>query len=222
MKAATLALLALVVAARVSAQQVQENRLRSADPAVVRAVDSALAQAAARGLPGEPLIQKAIEGTAKGAPPERVVAAVGVLLARLETASGALRAGGITSPAPAAIQAGAFALAAGLDSAAVSSLSRAAPTAQAVEVTLSVSATLAAIGVPAAQVLEVVSQALRSGEPPAALLSLPAQVQAGIARGASPGAAAAGVTRGQSQGQGRGPTNVPRRGPPPGRGRQGP
>ena len=110
MKAAILALLALVVAARVSAQQVQENRLRSADPAVVRAVDSALAQAAARGLPGEPLIQKAIEGTAKGAPPERVVAAVGVLLARLETASGALRAGGITSPAPAAIQAGAFAL----------------------------------------------------------------------------------------------------------------
>ena len=228
MKTATLALLTLVVTARAAAQQTTDERLRSAAPAVVRAVDSLLAQATALGLPGEPLIQKAIEGTAKGAPPERVTAALGALLDRLGSSAAALRAGGVTSPDPAAIEAGAFALSAGLDPTAISSLARAAAEAHAVDVTLRVGGTLAAIGVPSAQVVELVSQSLRSGEPPAALLSLPARVQAGMARGASPAAAAAGVTHGQGQGQGRGrgqgrgPTNVPRRGPPPGKGPSGP
>jgi hypothetical protein len=220
----TFTLLALLVSVRAAAQQATDQRLHSAAPVVVRAVDSLVAQAAARGLPGEPVILKAIEGTAKGASPERVVAALGVVLERLGSAAAALREGGDTNPGPAAIEAGAFALSAGLDSLAVSSLARASAAAQAVEVTLRVSGTLAAIGVPSSQVVELVAQALRSGEPPAALLSLPARVQAGMARGASPAAAAAGVTHGQGQGQGRGrgPTNVPRRGPPPGKGPSSP
>lgn len=218
MRLITLALLAIVVTPAAAQQPVAE-RLRGAAPAVARAVDSVLDQAAARGLPGEPLIQKAIEGTAKGAPPERVIAALGELLTRLDAAAAALRGGGVATPDAAEIEAGAFAFSAGLDSVTVSGLARAGLTAHAVDVTLRVGGTLAAIGVPAAQVLEVVTRALRSGESPGALLSLPARVQAGMARGASPAAAAAGVSHGQghTQGRGRG-TEGPPRGPPPGKG----
>lgn len=209
-------LLTVTVSAPLGAQQGVAQRLRSAAPEVVRAVDSALALAATRGLPGEPLVQKAIEGTAKGAPPERVTAAVHALLVRLGASAGALRAAGVVGAEPAAIEAGAFALSAGLDSAAVAALARSGAAAHAVEVTLRVSGTLAAIGVPGAQVLALVSEALRTGEPPGQLLALPGQVQAAMARGATPAAAAAGLTRG-AQGRARAPA-PPRRGPPPGKG----
>lgn len=216
MKATGALLLAVIVAAPLRAQHGTAQRLRNAAPDVVRAVDSALVLAASRGLPGEPLVQKAIEGTAKGAPPERVTAAVRALLDRLGASAGALRTGGVVQPDPGAIEAGAFALSAGLDSAAVAALARAGGAAHAVEVTLRVSGTLAAIGVPGAQVLELVSAALRAGEPPGRLMALPGQVQAAMARGATPAAAAAGLTRG-AQGRARAP-DPPRRGPPPGKG----
>lgn len=209
-------LLVALAAAPAAAQQPVVERLRAAPPVVVQAVDSLLAVAAAHGLPGEPLIQKAIEGTAKGAPSDRVIRALGALLARLNTAAAALRAGGFKTVPEAAIEAGAFALAAGLDSTAVTTLARASARAQAADVTLRVAGTLAAIGVPAAQVLELVTQALRSGDPPGGLLSLPGRVQAAMAHGATPAAAAAGVSRG-TPGRGRG-VDAPQRGPPPGKG----
>jgi hypothetical protein len=208
-------LLAVTVTVPLGAQQGVAHRLRGAAPDVVRVVDSALALAASRGLPGEPLVQKAIEGTAKGAPADRVTAAVRALLERLGTSALALQAGGVAGANPAEIEAGAFALSAGLDSAGVATLARSAATANAVEVTLRVSGTLAAIGVPGAQVLELVSQALSAGEAPGRVLALPGQVRAAIARGATPAAAAAGLTRGA---QGRAGAPDPPRGPPPGKG----
>src|SRR2546422_972873 len=51
--------------------------------------------ASARGLPVDPLIQKAIEGSAKGVPFERVAAAVRLVAMRLDTAAEALRQGGL-------------------------------------------------------------------------------------------------------------------------------
>ena len=211
-------LLATAGVAPVGAQQRAAERLRAAAPAVARLVDSAVAAAARRGLPGEPLIQKAIEGTAKGAPPDRVTAAVRALLVRLETSAGALYAAGVATPHPGTIEAGAFALSAGLDSAAVSALARTAAASNVVEITLRVSGTLAAIGVPGAQVVELVTQALRSGEPPGRLLSLPGQVRAAMARGATPAGAANGLTHGV-RARGR-PPDPPRRGQPPGKGSQ--
>ena len=211
-----LALVLLAVAAApVAAQDPAADRLRDAPPAVVAALDSLLARAAARGLPGELLIQKAIEGTAKAAPPDRVIAALGALLGRLSVSAAAVRTGGLRAPDDATIEAGAFALSAGLDSGTVSALAHEAAPARAAAVTLRVSGTLAALGVPATQVLELVTQALRSGESAGGLLSLPAQVQAAMAHGATPAAAAAGVARGQFRGRaGEGPP----RGPPPRRG----
>ena len=214
MRRLALALLT-VTAAPVAAQDPAADRLRDAPPTVVAALDSLLTQAAARGLPGEPLIQKAIEGTAKAAPPDRVIAALGALLGRLGVAAGALRTGGLRAPDAAMIEAGAFALTAGLDSGTVSALAHEGSAARAVDVTLRVSGTLAALGVPSKQVLELVSQALSSGVTPQALLALPAQVQAAMAHGASPAAAAAGVARGQARGRA---AEGPPRGPPPRRG----
>ena len=208
--------LLVIAAAPAAAQDPTADRLRDAAPAVMAALDSALAQAAARGLPGEPLIQKAVEGTAKGAPPERVVAALGALLVRLGVSAAALRTGGLRAPDATSIEAGAFALSAGLDSNVVSALAREGAPSHAVAVTLRVSGTLAALGVPADQVVELVTQALRAGDSAGALLSLPARVQAAMAHGANPAAAAAGVARGQARGRA---PETPPRGPPPGRGR---
>ncbi len=208
--------LAVVAALPAAAQVPVAERLRDAPPAVRRAVDSMVVLAVARGLPAEPLILKAVEGTAKQAPPERVIAALGALFDRLGTSVAALHAGGLMSPAPGDIEAGAFALSAGLDSSAVAALTRNGARTNAAEATLRVGATLRAMGVPAAEVLDLVSRALRDGQPPGQLAALPAQVQAAIARGATPAAAAAGAARGQ-RGGGR-PPEPPGRGRPPDRG----
>src|SRR3989442_14178080 len=69
--------------------------------------------ASARGLPIDPLIEKAIEGSAKGVPPERVVIALRLVATQLDTAAAALRDGGV-APDTLAIAAGEFAITAGL------------------------------------------------------------------------------------------------------------
>src|SRR5947209_18746145 len=69
-------------------------------PEVARAVAGIAASAAERGLPVEPLVQKAIEGGAKGKPADRVIAAVRALSVQLAAAAAALRSGGPAAPAP--------------------------------------------------------------------------------------------------------------------------
>src|SRR2546427_5500920 len=69
--------------------------------------------AAARGLPVELLVQKALEGGAKGVPADRVIAAVRALAGELDASAGALHSAGLAAPDGDAIEAGAFALPAG-------------------------------------------------------------------------------------------------------------
>src|SRR5437762_1239789 len=71
-------------------------------------------------------------------------------------------------------------------------------------------AALSAMGVPSAEDIGLISARLRSGQPADELLSLPANVQAEVARGSTPAQAAAGLERAAAA-QGR-------HGPPPGRG----
>src|SRR5438093_286781 len=74
-------LLAVALAGRILAQGDVAARLGGRlPPAVVTAVRQLADSAAARGLPVDPLVDKAIEGGAKGVPGERVVAAVRVVL----------------------------------------------------------------------------------------------------------------------------------------------
>ena len=54
---------------------------------IAAVVDSLRAAAAARGLPIDPVIEKAIEGSAKGVPAERVTAALRAVVDQLDTAA---------------------------------------------------------------------------------------------------------------------------------------
>lgn len=165
--------------------------------------------AAARGLPVDPLIQKAIEGSAKGVPSDRVAAALRLITAHLDTAAAALRYGGLPADTL-AIAAGEFAISAGLSGSDITALARTGANAAALTVGLRVAGTLAALGVPPAEDIGLVSVTLRSGEPSANLLLLPAHVQSEVAKGVTPAQAAAGLARAAAA--------QARHGPPPGRG----
>jgi energy-converting hydrogenase Eha subunit A len=165
--------------------------------------------ASARGLPVDPLIQKAIEGGAKGVPSARVAAAVRLVVLELDTAAAALREGGVVFDTL-VIAAGEFAITAGLSGKDITALARTGASAAALTVGLRVAGTLSAMGVPTAETIGLISIKLRSGEPASDLLLVPAQVQAEVARGVTPAQAAAGLERAAAA--------QARRGPPPGRG----
>jgi hypothetical protein len=164
--------------------------------------------AAARGLPVDPLIQKAIEGSAKGVPEGRVAAALNLIVMHLDSAAAALRDGGLPADTL-AIAAGEFAITAGLSRNDITALARTGANAAALTVGLRVAGTLAALGVPPAEDIGLVSVELRAGEPASTLLLLPAEVQAEMAKGATAAQAAAGLARAAAA--------QARRGPPPGR-----
>ena len=163
-------------------------------PQIASLVQELGTAASARGLPIDPLIDKAIEGSAKGVAPERVASAVRLVAMQLDTAATALRDGGLVADTL-AIAAAEFAITAGLSGSDIKALARTGANAVALTVGLRVAGTLAALGVPPAEDIGLVSVALRSGEPVSALLSLPANVQSAIAKGATPAQAAAGLAR---------------------------
>ncbi|HYU09678.1 MAG TPA: hypothetical protein VEK77_09890 [Gemmatimonadales bacterium] len=199
----------LTVLALLGMQQGVADRLSGRVPPDVGAVVESLAtSAAARGLPLGPLIQKAIEGSAKGIASERVIAAVGLVAMQLDTAAAALRAGGIISDTL-AIAAGAFAINAGMDARDITNLilRGGGQTAVNVRLELNVAGTLVAMGVPSAEAANLVSASLQSGRPATDLLLLPSRVQGEMARGATPAQAAAGLARAAAA--------QARRGPPP-------
>jgi hypothetical protein len=180
-------------------------------PQITSLVEELGTAAAARGLPIDPLIQKAIEGSAKGIPSERVATALRLVAMQLDTAAAALRDGGAALASDTlAIAAGEFAITAGLSKSDITALARTGANAAALTVGLRVAGTLAALGVPPAEDIALVSGALRSGEPASSLLLLPATVQSEIGKGATPAQAAAGLARAAAA--------QDRRGPPPGRG----
>jgi hypothetical protein len=168
--------------------------------------------ASARGLPVDPLIQKAIEGGAKGVPSARVAAAVRLVVLELDTAASALGDGGVVSDTV-VIAAGEFAITAGLSGKDITALARTGASVAALIVGLRVAGTLSAMGVPPAETIGLISIKLRSGEPAGDLLLVPAQVQAEVARGVTPAQAAAGLERAAAAQAERGPP--PSRGTPP-------
>ncbi len=198
MRAAGLALalvLGAVVPTGLTAQDVAARLDGRVAPEVRQAVRGIAADAAARGLPVEPLVQKAIEGGAKGVPADRVIAAVRAVAARLAEAADALRGADIAAPGTDVVEGGADALNAGLSTGQVRALVLASRPPYDPALTLRVAATLAALGVPPKQALTLVLGVISAGRAPGDLLGLPGQVQAGVARGATPAQAAAGLNR---------------------------
>ena len=177
------------------AQDVQPRLDGRVSPEVQRAVQRIAADAAAQGLPIEPLVQKAIEGAAKGVPGDRVIAAVRALAGRLGQSMAAVREGGVSTPGGDIVEGGADALNAGLTGPEVSDLVRVSQPPQDPTLTLRVAATLAALGVPAKQVLTLLQGLISNGGSQSDLLGLPGQVQTGVAQGATPAQAAAGLAR---------------------------
>ena len=196
--------LGTTLAGGLGAQDVQARLDLRVSPEVQRAVRRIAADAAAQGLPVDPLVQKAIEGGAKGVPGDRVIAAVRALAGRLAEAKEAVSEAGVAAPSGDVVEGGADALNAGLSRSQVGELVRVSQPPQDPALTLRVAATLAALGVPATQALELVQGMISAGRSPTDLLGLPGQVQAGVARGATPAQAAAGLARAAG-------------GPPPGR-----
>jgi len=189
-------LLGVLAATSVGAQGVASRLSGRVPPAVAALVERLADSAAGRGLPVEPLIEKAIEGGAKGVPDERVVTAVRATLGRLDEAATAMHTAGLARPDPEAIEAGAFALNAGLSADAVAALARHSSARYGPAATLRVAGTLVALGVPAPETVRLVQQALDAGSAPGDLLDLPQQVEGAMARGASPASAAEGLSRG--------------------------
>src|SRR3989441_3663284 len=184
---------------------------------IAAVVESLGVAAAARGLPVDPVIEKAIEGSAKGIPAERVTAALRVIVDQLDTAAASLRDGGISGDTI-AIAAGEFAITAGLRGRDITELARTGRPAADGTVGLRVAARLSALGVPRPESVKLVSTELRLGRPPADLLALPGRVETEVARGATPAQAAAGLTRAAAaQAGGPGGPGGPRHGPPPGK-----
>jgi hypothetical protein len=184
-------------APRLTAQADVAARLdRRVPPPVARAVTEIAAGAAARGLPVEPLVQKAIEGGAKRVAADRVIAAVRALATQLEAAAAALRAGGIEHPGAGVIEGGADALSAGLNPEQIGELARTSKQPYDPAMTLRVAATLASLGVPPKQTVDLMEGMMQAGRTPNDLLSLPTQVQEGVARGRTPAQAAGGLGRG--------------------------
>src|SRR5258707_281625 len=92
-------LLGSTLTGALDAQDVRPRLDRRVSPKVQRAVQRIATDAAAQGLPIDPLVQKAIEGAAKGVPADRVIAAVRALAGRLGQSMAAVREGGVTRSA---------------------------------------------------------------------------------------------------------------------------
>jgi hypothetical protein len=156
-----------------------DERTRSA---VVALVDSARVA----GLPTDPLVNKALEGSSKGADGARIVVAVRTLATDLGRARAAL--GG--APSELELVAGAAALRAGAPSRFLTSLRETYPRA-ALAVPLAVMADLVARGVPADTASRSVLALVRAGLREADLVAFRQGVERDIALGAPAGAAAA-------------------------------
>ena len=148
--------------------------------AVVALIDSARAD----GIPGEPLVQKALEGASKHADGARILVAVHMLARELGDARAALGA----SSSDAEVIAGASALHAGIKPAALVSM-RASRAHGSLTVALAVLSDLVARGVPGDTATTVISALTVAGAQDAELLRFQQGVERDIAQGATPSAA---------------------------------
>ena len=173
----------VLIGGAVTPASAQESRLVGRLPDAQRAkVETALAVARAERLPPEPLVDRALEGVAKGARPDLIVAAVNRLLEELRAARHAF---GATASA-AELTAGASALRAGAMPAHLARLRQLRPD-QPLTIPAAVLADLVSAGVPADTGIAAVL-ALASYAADADYIAFRRNVERDIALGASPAA----------------------------------
>jgi hypothetical protein len=210
------------VPAAVLGQEDLSARIRAAyGPAAAERIAAVAERARRAGVPVEPLLEKALEGAAKGVPAERVLPVLTEYADRLQAAA-ALFDG---PPDRHGLVAAADAIRRGVPAATVADVVRGRPAAG--PASLVVLADLVEAGVPVELARGIVEEALARGGEPAALLDLPAAVQKHMRSGRNPAdaaraaaAAARAAQRGPPPGVGQG--NPPGRPPiPPGQARKG-
>jgi hypothetical protein len=159
----------------------QRQRLeRSLDARSWQAVARIVDAAARDGLPPEPLLNKAAEGTLRGVSGDVIRTGVQRLAQRLAAAKRAL--------APASrldIEAGAEALGAGVPAGTLTEIRRMRPDAP-VHVELGVLAQLVASGVPVGKASEKIQELIRIGSRPAQIIALGDSVRSDVAGGHKP------------------------------------
>ncbi|HXS22590.1 MAG TPA: hypothetical protein VN719_00030 [Gemmatimonadales bacterium] len=178
-----IAMLVAVAPALVAQDPRLEARL---DPATRAAVAALVDSARAAGLPTEPIIDKALEGTTKGASSDRIMAAIHTLSADLQAARTAL---GPTAPDGDVI-AGASAIRAGAQPEILEQI-RGVRGKAGISVPLAVFADLVARGVPADTASNVILHLAEGGASDADYAGLERSVARDIGAGAPPGASAA-------------------------------
>lgn len=190
--------------------EAQEPRLAGRLPELARQrIEAVLDSARALGLPTEPLIDRALEGSAKGAPPGLIANAVIRLRDELVVVRTALG----ESASTAELTAGASALRAGVRSHDLARL-RSLRSGRPVTIAAAVLADLVAAGVPADTALGAVLAIARDAED-ADYIAFRRSVQGDIEQGASPAAALAvrlrAVTESDVIAPGTGQNDAPRR-----------
>ncbi len=175
---------AVALAAGAPAARAQEDGVRAALQAhgvaaeVVEAVAAAADRARAGGLPSGPLVDKALEGWAKGVPGPRIVGAVDQYVGRMAEARALAREAGIADPPGEVIAAVAEARLREMAPEQVREVLRAGRSGARVATGLKVATALAAQGLGAPEAVRVVTRAMRQGRGVDQLLDLPAQMRA--------------------------------------------
>ena len=148
------------------------------DSATQAALARDFGQARARGLPVEALVAKVREGRIKRARPDRIRSAVAALAVRLDSARAALG----TASNPSELVAGADALGAGADLAALRAV-RAASGARDVAAPLGALAQLVATGVPSRRATQMILELVRRDAPPDRVLAFGVAVETDVGTG---------------------------------------
>ena len=175
----------LLATSALSAARAQDDRLASRfDGSTLDHLRATIAAARDRNLPIAPLVDKAMEGATKHAPPPRIEAAVNALFKRLDASRQALA----PSPTDADVKSGADALAVGVPSDALRSIRILRP-GRSVAVPLGVLAQLVSQGVPVARASTMVEDLLRRGATAEQLVALNDSVRSDVVAGLSPEAA---------------------------------
>jgi hypothetical protein len=184
----------LFFAPAAAAQRTGDARLFRLDSTTRIAVSVLVDSARRARLPTEPLIDKALEGSQRGADGDRIVVAVNGLFAELRTAKSALGAGASTDE----INAGANALHAGLPMRNLAQLRAASQHAGRARVTLplTVATDLVARGVPVGVASDVILSLAKAGLRDADFTMFQRNVRLDIERGADAATAAQTRARG--------------------------
>jgi len=175
---ATAALLAGAWSASAQQPVFAANSATTLDSATRASLTREFGEARARGLPVEPLVAKVREGLLKRARPERIQSAVAVLAKRLESARSALG----TSSNAAELVAGADALSAGADPAALRAV-RAASGARDAAAPLGALAQLVATGIPSKRAAQMIVDLLARDASPSQVLAFGVAVETDVGAG---------------------------------------